>query len=344
MQSEIALDIASSLRNKIESEVIYRIRVSPTKNVEAYNQVLIGRNLLRSRTGRDLEESLSRFDQAIQLDSTYADAYAFKATALFLLGDLKYRDQMESINQAEIVALSAIKYDPENAHGYAILGSIYARQYKWSQAETSFQIALRSNPGDALLNYWYSLVKRSMGDIPEALRHNEKAKILDPLYPVVHAGYITTCAYGKEYDKAWEQLEQDSILFIDNFVYHWAKAEYFIAREMYAQALDHYEAGLRLNPNVESMKIRRAYANAKLGNRSDALNLINLQSDDLPADVHTKAVLYAGLGDFNMGLTYFLKAAAGGFVASDVLVDPTYAPFVANTDYREYLRKYNFIE
>jgi hypothetical protein len=99
-----------------------------------------------------------------------------------------------------------------------------------------------------------------------------------------------------------------------------------------------------MNPNINSMKTGKAYALAKIGDHSEAINLIQIQSEEIPAQIHTKAVLFAGIGNFSESLKYFIQAAEKGFIASDVLVDPTYAPFVENREYRTYLRKYNFID
>jgi tetratricopeptide (TPR) repeat protein len=278
------------------------------------------------------------------MDSSYADAYVYKAYALHLLGNLKYRDPIVSYKEAEYYALRALSFDRSNGQAYGVLGNIYANQYRWELAETSFKIALESRPGDAMLNYWYSLVKRTRGQIEEAIEYNERAKLLDPLYPVVHAGFIATCIYGKKYDLAWKHIEKDSMLFADNFVYHWVKAEYFSAKQEYEKAVDHFQRGIKLNPQIKSLQTGKAYAMAKLGDNTEAINIIQKQSTEIAAQIHTTAVLLAAMGNYEESLKNFIKAAEKGFIASDVLVDPTYASFVENTQYQSYLRKYNFID
>jgi tetratricopeptide (TPR) repeat protein len=344
IQSEIAMEVATSLLKKTSPEIIYKVQKEPTDNVEAYYQVMIGKELLQSRLKNDLEESIKSFDKAILIDPSYSNAFAYKAMALHLLGNLGYSESEASNHHAEINALEALRLDNSNGYAYGVLGNVYANQYKWDQAESSFKIALESNPGDAILNYWFSLIKRTKNEISEAIFYNEKAKLLDPLYPVIHAGYIATCIYGKKYDKALERIQKDSVLFRNSFLYYWIQGEYYSATAEFEKALTYFEQGLALNPEIRSLKTSRAYVKAKLGDFEMAQSIISTLSSQVPSEIHTKAVLLSAIGQYEASLDHFISAAEKGFIASDVLVDPTYAPFVANPKYQTYLKKYNFIQ
>ena len=61
-----------------------------------------------------------------------------------------------------------------------------------------------------MINYWYSLYLREIGRHEKSVYYSAKAKKLDPLYPVIHAGHIVNCLHAGEIGLAKEGLEGGS--------------------------------------------------------------------------------------------------------------------------------------
>ena len=76
VQDEIAKHISAALRLKLTGEEERRLTKRDTKNAEAYQAYLQGRYYWGKYTRKGLEEAISHFRQAIELDPNYSLAYA----------------------------------------------------------------------------------------------------------------------------------------------------------------------------------------------------------------------------------------------------------------------------
>lgn len=82
----------------------------------AYNDFLQGRQLVITRNKDKILEGIAKFDQALALDSTFAEAHAFKGAAYSLLANLDYApDPARAYELAQQNALKAIQIDPTNS-------------------------------------------------------------------------------------------------------------------------------------------------------------------------------------------------------------------------------------
>lgn len=155
-------DIVAQLRQKITPSLSQQLERIPTRSLEAYNEFLLGRTLLITRTKEKLNESVIRFNKSLTLDPTFAEAQAYKAIAYLLMGNMGYQDLQACLELAEQHALKAIQLDAHNSTAYATLGNVYRGHFKWQQAKTAYEISLKYRPNDAQTIYWYSLLLRSI--------------------------------------------------------------------------------------------------------------------------------------------------------------------------------------
>src|SRR6266481_4023751 len=76
VESEIAKTIADTLQAKLTGSEQTAMSKKPTANPEAYELYLKGRFFWNKRTADDLRKSIDYFNQAIEKDPNYAQAYA----------------------------------------------------------------------------------------------------------------------------------------------------------------------------------------------------------------------------------------------------------------------------
>ena len=76
VESEIAKTIADTLQAKLTGSEKTAMSKKPTANPEAYELYLKGRFFWNKRTAADLRKSIEYFNQAIEKDPAYAQAYA----------------------------------------------------------------------------------------------------------------------------------------------------------------------------------------------------------------------------------------------------------------------------
>ena len=81
VQDEMARKIAEALRVTLTPEELEALAVKPTENLQAYDQYLRGKRYARRQTRQDLEFALQMFENAVNIDPSFALAYAASANA-----------------------------------------------------------------------------------------------------------------------------------------------------------------------------------------------------------------------------------------------------------------------
>jgi TolB-like protein/AraC-like DNA-binding protein/Tfp pilus assembly protein PilF len=344
LTDQIVSDVARQLNLGTDALASGKVPSARTQNIEAYNAFLQGRQLMNTRTRADLLESLARFDQAIALDSAFAEAYAFKAAATYLLPTAGAADAKENNRLTEQIALNAIRLDPTSSTAYAVLGSLYHATYQWQASENAFRIALQHNPNDAQANYWYSLLLRSVGRVDEAIDYSTRAVTLDPLYPVLFAGHILNCVYANRYDLAEKNMESGRRLFDNSFAYHLARGYYQMHQANYAAAIGEFDRAMILNPDDKGPIPLLMYCEARRGNRPRARAFLRQLTSTSSGANYQRAVVYAGLNEADSTLYYLKKAADEGYYSRDTRVSQVFKPYHSSLTFRAVLRRYNLSE
>ncbi|MBN8823943.1 MULTISPECIES: helix-turn-helix domain-containing protein [unclassified Spirosoma] len=310
-----------------------------TRNLAAYNLFLQGRQLMIDRTNSGLLNSISRFDAALRLDSTFAEAYAYKANAYMLLWVLNYADVKATYGPSEQAALTAIRLDPSNSTAYGALGSLYHNSYQWKAAENAFRIGLQHSPNDAQLTYWYSLLLRSLGRLPEAVRYSQRAIELDPLYPVMLTGHILNCVFLGDKAKAQAAIRSGEGIFDQAFIYHLGKGYYYLNLADYRQATVSFNRLHQLNPAYKNYESVAMYCLARQGKRGQALTWLS-HLPKTPRGDYDRAVVFAGLTEDDSCLYYLKKAADGGFYHRDMKLSPLFKPYRKQAVFQAILHQY----
>jgi serine/threonine protein kinase/Flp pilus assembly protein TadD len=81
VQDEMARKIAEALRVTLSPEELEALAVKPTENLKAYDLYLRGKRYARRQTRQDLEFALEMFQNAVDIDPSFALAYAACANA-----------------------------------------------------------------------------------------------------------------------------------------------------------------------------------------------------------------------------------------------------------------------
>ncbi len=311
-----------------------------TRNMEAYTLFLQGRQLLKGRSKDNLIQSLNRFDRALALDSTFADAYAYKATAYMLQWVLNYADVAATYEPAERAALTAIRLDAANGTAYGALGSLYHNSYQWKAAENAFRIGLQHSPNDAQLTYWYSLLLRSVGRLPEAIRYSRRAIELDPLYAVMLSGHVLNLIYAGKNEQALAALKSGESTFRDAFIYYLGQGYYYLDEGKYAQAVASFNTLIRINPSYKNFESAAMYCKARLGKQAEALAWAQRLPRNVPRADYDRAVVFAGLSRQDSCLYYLKKAADAGYYYRDMKVVGLFRPYRSHPEFKAILRRY----
>jgi tetratricopeptide (TPR) repeat protein len=163
-------------------------------NAEAFDAYMEGRFFLDRDSAGDLNRAASYFEQAIQLDSSYALAWVGLSRALFRQADRGSVPLKEGRRRAREAVQQALALDPNLADAHAQIGQIKREaDWDWTGANASLQRALELDPGNsAVLNLAAGLAL-SLGRFEEAVELVRRAIALDPLNAALRGSLAEIC-------------------------------------------------------------------------------------------------------------------------------------------------------
>lgn len=336
--NQIAKEVSFELKQKLNENFERQKNRKTTNNLFAYNEYLKGRQLILSRKKEQLLASVVHLNRAIQADPGFSDAFAQLSVAYHLMAENGVMPRDSCIKLGERYALTAIRMDPDRGIAFAGLANPYREQQKWEQAEAAYRIALRHQPNDAMINYWFSLLLRTTGNVDEAMRYSLKAVILDPLHPVIHGGHMLNCLYAKETGLAQKYIDEGKDLFGESFAYHLGCTIFYTARYDYKRAMQHALETERLNSGLK-MENQIMFLRAREGRIDEVLAYLKVLPER-PENDAARSIIYSGLRDKEKSTHYLLKATASGRIPGDIKVSPFFDVIRGDRRYLVTLRKF----
>jgi serine/threonine-protein kinase len=205
MQEEIAKDISENLRPKLTPEKENLLAQHYTDNVEAYHLYLKGRFYWAKRTEEGLFKGIQYFRQAIELDPTYALAYAGVAEGYVPLAVYCHLAPKDACPKARAAAHAALEIDPRLAVARTVLGAVMS-YYDWDMASAEKELRKATSLDPRYPRAHQALAENLTisGRFEEAAVEATRALELDPLALSLNAFMAMTYYFGREYDKAIE--------------------------------------------------------------------------------------------------------------------------------------------
>ena len=180
VQEEIAKAVAESLKVKLFGTQENPSQIA-TNNVEAHNAYLQGHFHFLRRNVDDYRQAISYFDRALELDPNYALAYAERAEAWTMIGDLTGQ-RSAAYPKARSDAERAVAIAPGLAEARAALGWVrFFGEWKFADGLSELKRAKELSPTNPTANDLLARVIVYLGRIDEAERQAQEAVELDPL-------------------------------------------------------------------------------------------------------------------------------------------------------------------
>jgi TolB-like protein/Tfp pilus assembly protein PilF len=301
-----------------------------TDNPLAMSAYMRGRYFWSLKRDREnIQTAIKFFDQAINLDPSFAQAYSGRADCYVLMTNVLYGPMQtsEAIEKASYDARKALEIEPLLAEAHTSMGTIYLRyNWDWQQAEKEFKLALDLNPDYAPAHFWYSNLLAVTGRSDEAIREAAAGKSLDPYSQVSAMNYARTLYYARRFDEGARALQQ--IFDVDpNYVQglH-IMGLVQIQQGDYAGAMVTLERLHSINP-LQSAAVL-GYAYGKAGKRIDALKMIQ-ELDEFSKQRQIppleKALVYIGLGERDKAFQLLEQAYSDRFAnLVSLTTDPIY--------------------
>ncbi len=182
IQKNVAEQIAEQLQIDLTLEEQKSLSSFPTENLAAYKNYLKARSFAEKGTKEDFDLSIDLYQQSIDLDPNFADAYTEMALSYINNRNVDINNWNQNLNKVSQLVDKALSINPDLAKAYSAKGILNIYRYKDKEAKDNFEKALELNSNDAIahqtLANYYS--RRNSEDLNKGLYHINKAAELDP--------------------------------------------------------------------------------------------------------------------------------------------------------------------
>jgi len=307
VEQDIANEICQKLQLKLATEKQNLLARRYTDNVEAYHLYLKGRFYWAKRTEEALYKGIQYFRQAIDLEPTYALAYAGLAEGYVPLAVYCHLAPKDACPKAKAAALMALEIDPKLSEARTALGGIMT-YYDWDLegAERELRQATTLDPKYPRARQTLAENLTISGRAEEAVIEAKRALELDPLALSLNAFMAMTYYFTREYDKAIEHgsrtVDMDSNFFPGYFYLGIA----YQMNGQFAQAAAALRQARLLSNNSTLMVAALGGAFAAWGKQEEARTILHeleqMGRRKYVSQVFVAAIL-VGLGEIDQALT-----------------------------------------
>jgi TolB-like protein/DNA-binding winged helix-turn-helix (wHTH) protein/Tfp pilus assembly protein PilF len=344
LQNRVASAIADEIRISLTPQEQAALKNAKVVNPEAYESYLKGRYFWNKRTADGLKVALAYFNEAIEEDPSYAQAYSGLADTYALLGDWQYAvmTSKEAFPKAKAAAIKALELDSSLSEAHTSLGySLRAFDWDFDSAGKEFRRAIEINPGYATAHHWNAMNLGLLGRPKEALVEMRKAESLDPLSLIINADlaefFLLTHSYDESVKQGRKIIEMDSAFAIG----HKQLGDAYLLKQMDKEAVAELQEAVRLSRGspICIADLARAYvASGKMNEAMKLLSDLKKSSNTSFTNTPQIAMIYASMGDNDQAMRWLERAYEERFNPS-ILLRSGFDPLRSDPRFKELMRR-----
>jgi TolB-like protein/DNA-binding winged helix-turn-helix (wHTH) protein/Tfp pilus assembly protein PilF len=344
LQNKVASAIADQIRINLNPQEQAALKNTKFVNPQAYESYLKGRYFWNKRTADGLKVALAYFNQAVDEDPKYAQAYSGLADTYALLGDWQYAAMTpkEALPKAKAAAIKALELDSTLGEAHNSLAFVLDG-FDWDldAGGKEFRRAIDLNPSYATAHHWFAWHLSLLGRYDEAIAEMRKAENLDPLSLIINADLAELLVLAHSYDESIRQSNK-TIEMDPNFAMaHNQLAQGYLEKHMYSEAVTELQKAVQLSGGSPTCIANLARAYAASGRRSEATRLLSgLQKRSNPTYSYGSeiATIYASLGDRDQAMNWLEKAYEERFNPG-VLLRPGFDPLRSDPRFEDLVHR-----
>lgn len=345
LQGDIVRGIASATNISVAGPVLHRLSTVRAVHPDVYEAYLKGRYHWNQRTEGSLQRALQYFEQALDLDPTYAAAHVGMADAYNQLGTLMVgTDSPRRFRPAATAAaIKALQIDPSLAEAHATLGYVKHYDWDWAGAEQELTRAIELNPSYALARIWYANLLMSRRRLEAAVREVLLARELDPFSLVVNTNVGWVLHEADRDDEAVRQYDKTLQLDPDYVQARWRLAAVHAENGRFTEAFRVFEPVLAATKRAPSSLARLAEIYAMAGERERARQLLEEllgMTGHRYVSAGAVAQVYSALNEKDLALEWLEKAfeERSNHIAY-LAIDSVHDPLRTDPRFRDLLRR-----
>jgi TolB-like protein/DNA-binding winged helix-turn-helix (wHTH) protein/Tfp pilus assembly protein PilF len=328
LQKKVASAIAEQIRIEVTPQEQAVLKKANVVNPEAYESYLKGRYFWNKRTADGLKVALAYFNQAIEQDPNYAQAYAGLADSYDLLGDWEYGvlAPSEAYPKAKAAAIKALELDNTLSEAHTSLAfSLDVFDWNWDSAEREYRRAIELNPGYATAHHWHAWHLSEMGRNSEAIAEMRRAEHLDPLSLIISADVAEILLVAHLNDEAIAQSRKTAEMDPNFAIAHYELGQAFVQKHSYNEGIAEFQRAIELSGGSTVCTSNLAYAYAVSNKRNEAIKILNDLKTRSTRNASEIALMYVGLGEKDQAMKWLEKAYEEHFNPS-ILLRPAFDP------------------
>ena len=311
LQGELASAVALEVTGKLTSSDQTSSRRTARKvNPDAYEAYLKGEYFLYKWSQEGFDKSKDYFQRAIDLDPSYADAYAGLAEYYETVAFTASNPPREAWLKAEEILAKTLAIDSGSVKAHTGLGMIKLHRCDRVGAEKELAYALQLNPGDMSALDYHSYYLLKIGRNDEAIAEKRRVLEHDPLSVITNSELPQYLMQAGRTDEAIVQLQKALELDPNYAETHMRLGIAYMHKKQYESAALEMHKAIALDRNpVRLTRLGELYA--LWGKRKEALQTISqLQGSSKQQYLSPNmiALVYARLGD-NAAAFHWLKKA-----------------------------------
>ena len=314
LQNKVASAIADQIRVNLNAQEKTALNSARVVDPGAYESYLKGRFFWNKRTASGLNVALAYFNQAIEDDPKYAEAYSGLADTYALLGDWQYAvmPAKEALPKAKTAAMKAIELNEALGEAHNSLAFVLDG-YDWDfeAGGREFRRAIELNPGYATAHHWYAWHLSLLGQHEEAIAEMRKAASLDPLSLMINTDLAELLLLAHRYDESIQQSRK-AIEMDPNFALARNQlAQAYLAKNRVDEAVAESRKAVDLsggdNPICVANLARAYAASGKKDEAEKLLAQLMKQSSATSSHATEIAMVYASLGQNDEAMKWLQK-------------------------------------
>jgi TolB-like protein len=313
---EIAGDVARAIASEIQiaptPEVQRGLPTARAVDPEAYDAFTLGQFNLERRSREGLGLALKYFQRAIEIDSSFAPAYAALAEAYGSAVFFGLRRPASDIPRVRALAQKAVAIDGTLADAHTVLGAVRLYgDWDWDGAEESLRRAIALNPSYAPAHLHLSEVLSVKGRYGDALESVKRGSELERFVPFSAFRPAVVLNYARDFDGAIEQARSGLEFFTDFWQGHWLLCLSLSGKGLYGEAVAACEEAVGRSGRTPLALGALGFAFALDGRRQEAKRVVGEleeRAESQYVGASSVAMVYGALGDNDRAFEWLDRA------------------------------------
>jgi DNA-binding winged helix-turn-helix (wHTH) protein/TolB-like protein len=314
MQDEIAKGVAGKLPLSLSDAERQRLTRRYTQNPAAYDAYLKGRASWFKTTPEGYRKSIEYYQQAIDLDPSFALPYWGIGTSSALQGKIGLRPEKEAVEKATEMYLKALQID--NTLRAAKGGMELAELESWN-----WEAIEKAGPLHQGHHFFHGGYLIAMGRLDEELAFENRGLALQPHNPGLNFFHGETLFLARQYDAAIAQYQKTLDIVsglppeYSGALVNWIHSGFghvYVQKGMFPEAITEFNQARELTEDLPPAWEDLGYAYARSGQRDEAIKILDQLQERakrgeyvLPLGI---AWIYIGLGDKDQAFVWLDKS------------------------------------